>query len=1172
MYIADLHIHSRYSRATSKDCVPSYLELWARKKGIDLIGTGDFTHPAWRKELAQELEPAEDGLYRLKGEYRIKDRAPMGDGFPRFVVSGEISSIYKKNGRVRKVHNLILLPGLEEAERLAGKLEAIGNIHSDGRPILGIDSRDLLEITLETCPRAIFVPAHIWTPHFSMFGAFSGFDTVEECFEDLTPHIRAFETGLSSDPPMNWRLSALDRFQMLSHSDAHSPGKLGREADLLAIDMSYDGLYGAIQEGRGLAGTIEFFPEEGKYHYDGHRKCHLCLSPLEAEGYKGICPVCGKKLTLGVSHRVEQLADREEGFIRPGAAPFESLVPLPDVIGASMGLGAASMKVQRQYESMLEKLGTEFMILRELPIKEISDCAGYRIGEGIRRLREGKVRRFPGFDGEYGTICLFTPSELEELEGQMSLFPMGGIGAAGPEGGAKVAGEQQTGDGVDGAVPEGTAARADGIWDPAQESGLMQAAAAVLSPDMAPDIASDMARKAAKAKGAAATRAAATRMDRTKAMAGAAPALDKEQLKAVRAVAPRIAVIAGPGTGKTRTLVARILYLLQERRVKPSDIMAVTFTRKAAQEMAVRLKEQLGKKGQAQKVRIGTFHGLCYDQLRALGEDFCLAGEDTAMELVREAAEALSIKKSPRSLRQMISRRKVRCDGTGGEAFREEDPAPVNDMEGAEEAGETGWHMIDQAVAEYQKRLAGLNALDLDDLLVRAAERAERGDVPPVPYLLVDEFQDISPLQYRLIQAWSRGGREVFIIGDPDQAIYGFRGADPESFRRFCREGETETIRLQKNYRSTPQILTVSAALMEAAGGKDEAEGREEAQERELSRIPMGVGERQMFWRPGISLEPVRSPGLSVRLVQAPGEKAEAIFVAKEIRRMIGGIDMLDAQESSIAISEGDPRSFADIAVLYRTHRQAALLEECFQKEGIPYLVTGRESFLEEDKVRGSLGFFRSLLDAGDVLSRRLCLKLLWGVNEAEAPGCPYGQLAENYRERCRRGDPSKLWALWQKDMGLLEDPAMEKLGSMALFYKSMEEMLRDLAFGKESDLKRCGGKRYTADTVTLMTMHAAKGLEFPAVFLYGLREGTIPPGYGPDQGNRIDMEEERRLLYVAMTRAKEELVLTVSGEPSVFIKQLPEGLLLKEQARPAPKETDGGHQMSLFELWPSTL
>lgn len=420
--IADLHIHSRYSRATSKQGTPEYLDLWARKKGISILGTGDFTHPQWREELKEKLIPAEDGLYCLKEEAVLEESGEYRNNAPRFVLSGEISSIYKKNGKVRKVHNVILLPGLEDAEKLSKKLETIGNIHSDGRPILGLDSHDLLEIMLELCPQGILIPAHIWTPHFSMFGAFSGFDTVEECFEDLTPYIHAVETGLSSDPLMNWKLSALDRFQLISNSDAHSPAKLGREANLLDIDLSYQGLYQAIQEGRGLEGTIEFFPEEGKYHFDGHRKCHLCLSPEESEKYGGTCPICGKKITIGVDHRVLQLSDRKDGRERKNKKPFEYLVPLPEVIAASTGKTPASKKVQERYETMLCKLGPEFEILREIPVEEIRKEAGYMIAEGIRRLRAGQVKRTPGFDGEYGVIRLFEQDEIETPNGQMSFF------------------------------------------------------------------------------------------------------------------------------------------------------------------------------------------------------------------------------------------------------------------------------------------------------------------------------------------------------------------------------------------------------------------------------------------------------------------------------------------------------------------------------------------------------------------------------------------------------------------------------------------------------------------------------------------------------------------------------------------------------------------------------
>lgn len=405
--IADLHIHSRFSMATSKEGTPENLDFWARKKGISLIGTGDFTHPVWREELKERLVSEGNGLYRLRDAYvKEESRKFPGEG-TRFVVSGEISSIYKKNGKTRKVHNVILLPSLEAADAMAQRLEKIGNIHSDGRPILGLDSHDLLEMMLDVCSEGILIPAHIWTPHFSVLGAKSGFDSVEECFEELAPYIHALETGLSSDPAMNWRISKLDRYQLVSNSDAHSPSKLGREANLLDIDCSYEGLYRAIQTGEGLEGTVEFFPEEGKYHFDGHRKCGVSLSPVEAERLGGICPVCGKKLTMGVDHRVEQLADRAEGFVKKDGKKYESLVPLPEVISACMGYSTASKKVQGCFEQMIQTLGTEFDILRNVPSEDIKSCAGERIAEGIENVRTGNVKRIPGYDGEYGKIELF---------------------------------------------------------------------------------------------------------------------------------------------------------------------------------------------------------------------------------------------------------------------------------------------------------------------------------------------------------------------------------------------------------------------------------------------------------------------------------------------------------------------------------------------------------------------------------------------------------------------------------------------------------------------------------------------------------------------------------------------------------------------------------------------
>ena len=413
MYIADLHIHSRFSRATSRDCDLPHLEWWSRRKGIGLVGTGDFPHPAWRAELRERLVPAGEGVYVLREEFRLPE--PAAGETPRFVVTGEISSIYKRGGRTRRVHNLILLPSLEAADALSARLEAVGNIRSDGRPILGLDSRDLLEMTLEVCPGAELIPAHIWTPHFSMFGAFTGFCTVEECFGDLAPHIHAVETGLSSDPPMNWRVPALDNLTLVSNSDAHSPAKLGREANLLETERTYPALVRAIRTGEGFGGTIEFFPEEGKYHLDGHRNCDVCLTPRETLARDGVCPVCGKKLTVGVEHRVEELAGRPAGFRPPEARPFESLVPLPEVIAASTGCAAAGKRTAALYETLLRELGSEFYILREVPVGDIDRVAGPLAAEGVRRLRQGRVTLRPGFDGAYGAVTLLSPGEREAL-------------------------------------------------------------------------------------------------------------------------------------------------------------------------------------------------------------------------------------------------------------------------------------------------------------------------------------------------------------------------------------------------------------------------------------------------------------------------------------------------------------------------------------------------------------------------------------------------------------------------------------------------------------------------------------------------------------------------------------------------------------------------------------
>ena len=1068
MIIADLHIHSRYSRATSRDCTPESLDAWARQKGIGLVGTGDFTHPAWREELREKLQPAEEGLYVLKEDFRRE--VPVSSAPPRFVVTGEISSIYKKNGKVRKVHSLILLPSLEAAQALAHRLEQIGNLHSDGRPILGLDCHDLLEITLECCPEAVFIPAHIWTPHFSLFGAFSGFDSIEECFDDLTPHIHALETGLSSDPPMNWRLSALDSYTLVSNSDAHSPSKLGREANLLNIDLSYPALKQALEAGKpgGFCGTIEFFPEEGKYHLDGHRKCGVCLQPSETLRYGGKCPVCGRKLTIGVQHRVEALADRAEGFSLADAPVFESLAPLPEVIAASTNRSATSVKVQAQYQDMISRLGPEFTILRQASLGDIRLAAGPCIAEGIRRLRAGEVKRIPGYDGAYGIIRLLEKWEVQTLSGQLSFFR--------PEEPAPLAKHESS----------------------FSQSQQPPAVPANKTKEKEPEMALD--------------------------------ALNSEQQAAVTASEPVVAVIAGPGTGKTKTLISRIAYLIEEAGVPPKEITAVTFTNKAAQEMRQRLGAALGKRT-AQSISIGTFHHLALQVLRRHKEEpFCLISPYDAREIASEVVQTLQLSISPRQLLQDIARMKNN-----------------NLLEPSE------------AYTLYQQKLKALGALDFDDLLLEALASLKAQKDAHFTHLLVDEFQDIDDIQYRLIQTLLQNGKSLFVIGDPDQSIYGFRGASAQCFERLAADyPQLRLIRLLKNYRSTPQILASALPVISQNPGPDRL------------------------------LHAQRPDGRDVRLVSAQGELSQAIFVAKEISRMVGGMDMLESQNAGADATTS--RTFSDIAILYRTHRQADRLEKCLARDGIPYLVAGREDFLDDPYLRGTVGFFRFLENPRDFLSLRAYLRNilncpkevpeevlafyqsagpLFDTQQATSigiigdflPSPSWGEDVADFGPRLKKDKPAALLKSWAERHVPTDPSAMERLLEMAALHRDMGTLLETLLLGQERDLERTAKKNYVQNAVTLLTLHGSKGLEFPVVFLAGVDAGCLPL---EGASYPTDLEEERRLLFVGMTRAKEELYLLTSGSPSTFLEDIPAPLLSREQA-PLPRQSHF-QQLTLFE------
>jgi len=409
-FIADFHIHSKYSRATSKDMDVKNIAKWAKLKGIQLMGTGDFTHHLWLEELKANLEPQNNGLFIYNGI--------------NFMLTSELSSIYSKKGKTYRVHTMIFAPSFKVVDKINQVLSGIGNLASDGRPILGLDAKELARIVMDISADCFIVPAHVWTPWFSVFGSSSGFNKIEYCFEEQTKNIHCLETGLSSDPAMNWRWSALDKFSLISNSDSHSPAKIGREANVFDCKMDYYDIIDTLkkQDKKKFLYTIEFFPEEGKYHFDGHRNCDIRLSPQESKKYNNICPKCKRPLTIGVMNRVDQLSDRPEGFVPENAIPFKNLIPLDEIIADAKGMGKSSQAVEKEYHTILSRFGTEFNVLLKADDNQLKESLSARVAEGIMRVRKGNVKIYPGYDGEYGKIQIFDEGENFKQEEQLSLF------------------------------------------------------------------------------------------------------------------------------------------------------------------------------------------------------------------------------------------------------------------------------------------------------------------------------------------------------------------------------------------------------------------------------------------------------------------------------------------------------------------------------------------------------------------------------------------------------------------------------------------------------------------------------------------------------------------------------------------------------------------------------
>lgn len=1082
-YIADLHIHSPYSRATSPDSSPAGLVAWARLKGIQVIGTGDCTHPGWFSLLKEQLEPAEPGFFRLKDDSTVPAIVPglsPTDAPVRFLLSAEISSIYKRDGATRKVHNLLYLPDFESVARLNAKLAGIGNIESDGRPILGLDSRNLLEIMLDCSPDAFMVPAHIWTPWFSLFGSKSGFNSIEECFGDLSQHIFALETGLSSDPDMNRLISALDHCALISNSDCHSPSKLGREANLFNTGFDYFSLREALKQNNkeSFVGTIEFFPEEGKYHFDGHRDCKTCLDPHETQRLNNLCPVCGKPVTVGVHHRVLELADRVEPWYPETAPLFHSLIPLPEILGELLQVGSASKEVQRHYGRAISRFGSEFNLLLHAGIDEIHGFEPL-LAEAIKRMRSGTVVRQPGYDGEFGRITVFEQGDLIRLAGQGVLFS-----------------EQRT-----------SRARKKSTPQPLPKSEPTINQHTVAPPQ------------------------------------SLAAGPNAEQLAAIESQSRRVLVAAGPGTGKTFTLVSRLQRLLEQGAV-PDTVVAITFTTRAADEMRERLRKKCGDA--AEHLFVGTFHRFCLDQLRQDNPSLTVVGPESRQRLLKRLFPD----------RGVTERTRIANDITA--------------------------HCLDirliptEETNQYVEELVRLNALDLDAVIpvcvqLMQADKEFRERVQArVGYLFVDEFQDLNKAQYDLVQLLADQA-SVFAIGDPDQAIYGFRGGDLRHFFRFAEVPETALLSLKTTYRLPSRIVKAASSLIS----------------RNLICSGISLAAAACCQQGVLEFHRTLSPA------------AEAELIVQRIEELIGGVDSFSQNSGRLnSRSQTSSLGFADFAILFRLGRQAEELAEALARRGIPYQMVGATPFYMGSSLR-PLYYLVQATNGTDEISLWLSLfGALKGVGattldllESKLPlrGDFLSLVAPLLTSPATRQACQALAVLIKefRQTAVQSGIAVAVRSVMPVFHlePSDEGVLRllQLADGFGSDLSAFSHhlQQYAAATVydqqaeavALMSCHSAKGLEFPIVFMAGLEEGIFPCTLmGPP-----DSEEERRLFYVGLTRAKERVIMTASAyrawmgqgarEVSRFVSELPEELIERPDSKTYRRRTrqDVTVQMELF-------
>ena len=1062
-FVADLHIHSHFSRATSKKLTPEYLAAFAALKGINVVGTGDFTHPGWLSELKEKTFPDGNDFLRLKKEF-LKDSV-FDSLETRFMLTAEISSIYKKNGKVRKVHNVVLVPSFEEAEKVNRRLLQLGgNLISDGRPILGLDSRDLLEIVLECSEQNYFIPAHIWTPWFSVLGSKSGFDSLKDCFGDLNPYIKTVETGLSTDPPMNWLCSFLDNHTLVSNSDAHSPDKLGRNANVFNTDLSYTHLVGALKSGNPnhFQGTIDMFPQEGKYHYDGHRKCGICWDPAQTLKNNFTCPICKKPVTVGVMNRVIELSDREDIFDRPNRLPFHSIIPLKEIIAEINGVGTGSKKAEEEYLGVIKKLGKELEILIEVPLEEIKKKTSHVLAEAIRRMRNREIYIREGYDGEFGTISVFRRGEAKNFTKSDVLFKTEQIAPPQPR-----------------ALIE---FNLHGIQTLLEQKKTIEKQVAEKREQYTPK------KKETNFND-----------------------LNAEQFEAVKYTTGASLIIAGPGTGKTNTLTSKIAWLIDNGFAKPREILAITFTNKAAGELNERLHKLVKKVPASNNVVINTFHGFGLEVLKKYHarfkrtKDFVLFDEQFKTALLKSY--------------------------TGNENQK------LKDISLLISSIKSGLHSETDFFVWYEKQLVLFNAFDLDDLISKPIQLfLSHPEILKLfqhrfRYIFVDEYQDTNKAQYQLLRLLAAGQNSILcVVGDENQSIYGFRGASASNIRQFTSDfSDAKIFHLRQSYRCSQTILLASAGVLENNTGF--LEGLEK--------------------------------GVRIVINEQQTSAAEAEFIARQIIDLVGGVSFFSI-DSSVATGNRNEniQSLADFGILCRTRNQFEALAKALNNHHIPFQEVGTEPFYHQKE-------FIDVCYLLNAFSQKKYENALpfFSLKKLKISQAEFEYINKKISNGGLTGALELLKEMYFRDQKF-EDQNWQRFREIADELKYAADFLRHINLGSGIDTHK-----KNLEAVSIMTLHASKGLEFECVFIPGCEDGLIPYKL---YNRNSDIEEEKRLLYVGMTRAKKLLYLshaksrTFRGRKfnlskSPFLNSIQEELLEKVKNNFHKKPDEKDNQLSLF-------